>query len=375
MLKRLTRRAGAEERKSASLAELIALHGAGGAPTRVPPPGYTTNVVAYRCIRMIAEAAASVPLRVTEAQAELTDGELCRLIEQPNPDQTGPELLEEVYGYLQTHGNAYLERLEDQVSTRAIFLLHPDSVEERDGTYRIRMESGVRTVTPDPLGRSPILHLSLWQPKGGKSGHAPLQTASDAIHLHNAASFWNRQLLENAARPSGALIHRGSEGGQHLTPEQFDRLRNELDHGFTGMKNAGRPLLLDGGLDWRPMGLTPAEMDFQNLKHSAARDIALAFGVPPMLLGIPGDNSYTNYREANLAFWRQTVLPLVNKVSAALSGWLDPSRYCRIEPNTSSLEALAPERSSRLDRIAAADFLTDQEKRQAFGFAPFPEGV
>lgn len=370
MLKRLTRKE--PERKSASLAELIALHGAGEPGVNLPAPGFTTNVVAYRCIRMIAEAAASVPLQVSEHGATLTDGDLCRLIGQPNPDQTGTELLEEIYGFLQTHGNAYLEKLDNGESTRAIFLLHPDSVDETDGGYRHRMKRGERIFRPDVTGRMPLLHLALWQPRSGK-GHAPLKTAAEAIHLHNAAQAWNRQLLDNAARPSGALVHRGPEGAQHLTPEQFDRLRNELDQSFSGLRGAGRPLLLDGGLDWRPMGLTPAEMDFQNLRNAAARDIALAFGVPPMLLGIPGDNTYTNYREANLAFWRQTVLPLVRKVAGALSGWLDPARICRIEPDLSVIEALAPERSGRFDRIAQAEFLTDAEKRQALGFPAEPE--
>jgi HK97 family phage portal protein len=84
-----------------------------------------------------------------------------------------------------------------------------------------------------------------------------------------------------------------------------------LQEGFAGAKNAGRPLLLEGGLDWKPLSLTPAELDFINTKNAAARDIALALGVPPMLLAIPGDNTYSNYAEANRAFWRQTVIPLV----------------------------------------------------------------
>ncbi|MCQ8184233.1 phage portal protein [Parvularcula maris] len=373
MLKRMTAKRSVPEAKSTSLAALIAAHGAGEPGVSAKPPGYTTNVVAYRCIRMIAEAASSVPLRTMSAGGPVSDGALARLLAQPSPDQSGRELLEEVYAYLQTHGNAYVERLDYGDDPRALFLLHPGSIEQAEGGYRHRMKRGERLFRPDAAGRMALLHLSLWQPGEGKSGHAPLATASDAIRLHNAACAWNKQLLDNAARPSGALVHRGPEGAQHLTPEQFDRLRSELDDSFTGLRGAGRPLLLDGGLDWKPMGLTPAEMDFQNLKDSAARDIALAFGVPPMLLGIKGDNTYANYREANLAFWRQTVLPLVAKVAGALSGWLDPGRSTWAEPDTGAVEALAPERSARLDRIASAEFLTDAEKRIALGFSAQPE--
>src|SRR5690606_39036091 len=116
-----------------------------------------------------------------------------------------------------------------------------------------------------------------------------------------SAARWNKALLDNSARPSGALIYAPKDGG-HLTPDQFERLRDELEQGYAGCHRAGRPLLLEGGLDWKAMGMTPRDMDFIEAKHGAARDIALAFGVPPMLLAIPGDNTYANYQEANRAF-------------------------------------------------------------------------
>ena len=73
------------------------------------------------------------------------------------------------------------------------------------------------------------------------------------------------------------------------------------------------------------MSLSPKDMDFIEAKHVAAREIALALGVPPMLLGIPGDNTYSNYQEATRAFWRPTVLPLVSRTAKALSAWLSPA--------------------------------------------------
>ncbi|MBZ9792823.1 phage portal protein [Rhizobium sp. 3T7] len=85
----------------------------------------------------------------------------------------------------------------------------------------------------------------------------------------------------------------------------------DLDEGCSGPMRAGRPLLLEGGLDWKSMGLSPKDMDFVEAPHGAALDIALACGVPPMLLGIPGDNTFANYQEANRAFYRLTVLPML----------------------------------------------------------------
>lgn len=369
MLKRLKKVSIPTSKKASSLADLVAAYGIGDSLAARPTVGFQRNVVAYRCLRMVSEAASSVPLHVREHGHVLSDSPFCTLLRHPAPDTPSAVFFASLYTHLLTYGESYVERVTNGDQALALFALHPGLVERRDEAYRIKEKSGWRQVRLDPQGRVNILRVAMGE--GDREAIAPLRVASEAIALHDAASSWNRQLLDNSARPSGALVHRGAEG-HHLTPEQFDRLRRELDEGFTGMQGAGRPLLLDGGLDWRPMGLTPAEMDFQNLKNAAARDIALAFGVPPMLLGIPGDNTYTNYKEANLAFWRQTVLPMVLRATGALSVWLDPGRSANIEPDLAQLEALAPERSARLDRIAAADFLTDAEKRAAFGYPSVP---
>jgi HK97 family phage portal protein len=127
----------------------------------------------------------------------------------------------------------------------------------------------------------------------------------------------------NSARPSGALVYAGADGAM-LSAVQYERLKKEFADFYQGANNAGRPLVLDGGLDWRPMSLSPRDMDFLEAKHAAAREIALAFGVPPMLLGIPGDNTYSNYQEANRVFWRQSVLPLAGRIGCAFTHWLAP---------------------------------------------------
>jgi HK97 family phage portal protein len=198
---------------------------------------------------------------------------------------------------------------------------------------------------------------------------SPIEAAGSAIDLHNAASAWNKALLDNAARPSGALVY-ASEG--HLNEEQFARLKAELEANYQGAMNAGRPLLLEGGLDWKTMSLSPQEMDFIEAKHAAAREIALALGLPPMLLGIPGDNTYANYAEANRVFWRQTVLPLVSRTLKAMTAWLAPGFGDGLElrPALDRIEALAGERAALWDRMQRVDFLSVDEKRAAVGYGP-----
>ena len=136
-----------------------------------------------------------------------------------------------------------------------------------------------------------------------------------------------------------------------------------------GARNAGRPMLLEGGLDWKPMGFSPSDMEFQRTKEAAARDIALAFGVPPMLLGIPGEATYANYAEAHRAFFRLTVLPLATRVTAAISAWLESYTGERVvvRPDLDQVPALSAERDAQWSRVAAADFLTRAEKRALLG--------
>src|SRR6201999_1922698 len=108
------------------------------------------------------------------------------------------------------------------------------------------------------------------------------------------------------------------------------------------------PLILEGGLDWKAMSLSPQDMDFMEAKHTAAREIALAFGVPPMLLGIPGDNTYSNYQEAYKVFFRGTVLPLAMRIGGALTHWLAPAfgDGIRLAVDIDTVPALAKDRAS-----------------------------
>jgi HK97 family phage portal protein len=273
--------------------------------------GFMQNAIVYRCVRMIAEGAASVPLLLYEGAEEITEHALLDLIAQPSPDHTSADFLESWYGFLLVAGNAYVEAVGLSGTLRELHVLRPDRMKVIPGPdgwpEAYEYTAGGATVRFDgaPVaGVRPILHVRLFHPVNDHYGMSPIEAAASAIDLHNAASGWNKALLDNAARPSGALVYAAQNGV--MTGEQFARLKAELELSFQGAKNAGRPLLLEGGLDWKPLSLSPKDMDFVEAKHAVAREIALALGVPPMLLGIPGDNTYSNYQEAQRAFWRAT---------------------------------------------------------------------
>ncbi|MFC3075840.1 phage portal protein [Shinella pollutisoli] len=334
--------------------------------------GFMRNPVAHRAVRLIAEAAASVPWLAYAGEEERPDDPLLSLVARPNGRMSGTDFLETLYGHLLLSGNAFVEGVRIGGALRELHPLRPDRVrivEGRDGwpeAYEYRAGAHVRRLPAEGQG---VLHLRLFHPLDDRLGFAPLEAAGMALDLSNAAAVWNKALLDNSARPSGALVYQPKEGG-NLSPDQYDRLKAELEEGYAGAARAGRPMLLEGGLDWKAMGLSPREMDFVEAKNGAARDIALAFGVPPMLIGIPGDATYANYQEANRAFWRLTVLPLVFRTAAAFSAWLSDGagEAVRLAPDLDEVSGLAAERSEVWARVGAADFLSDEEKRRAVGY-------
>lgn len=334
--------------------------------------GYQNNAIAYRCVRMISEAAASLPVRSSLPEVQ-------RLLVAPSPDQTGQVFRETLFADLQISGNAWLEAVNFGASNepRALYNLRPDTVRllrDRIGApngFAVQGFSGERKVLNQADGWAPILHLTQYNPSNPSTGFAPLVAARKALDIHDGTAAWAKALLDNSARPSGALIY-GRDGSQ-LTDAQFQRLKDELHAQHTSMANAGRPLLLEGGLDWRPMSLTPTEMDFRETRHAAAREIALVFGVPPMLLGIPGDNTYATYKEAHNAFWRMTILPLAQRVAGALSVWLS-GRIPKtdITLDLEDVPAFSSERDALWARIGQADFLSRDEKRRLLGISEAP---
>lgn len=381
------RRRGAEETRlnaKSSAYGFVALETQGSASwTRrdhaaLTREGYLRNPVVYRSIRLVAEAASAIPLLLYRGVEELDGHPLTSLLAAPNPRQRGTSFFEALYTTLILSGNAYVE-LVGAGEALELHLLRPERVSvetDADGwpaalSYRAGSSKRRIGLTADERRAADALHLALFHPLDDHYGFAPLEAAAMALDIHNAASAWNKALIDNSARPSGALVYAPKEGG-NLTPDQFDRLKEELQDGYQGAGRAGRPLLLEGGLDWKPMGLTPKDMDFLEAKNAAAREIALAFGVPPMLLGIPGDNTFSNYQEANRAFYRLTVLPLLARTLTALGDWLAPlwREELRLTYDADQVDGLAVDRTALWERLGKAGFLTDDEKREALGYPP-----
>lgn len=370
----------APEQKASATGRVMAWHGAGRVAwsprdtVSLTRTGFAGNPVGFRCVKMIAEAAAALPLVLQDCEQRFAVHPVLSLIKCPNPAQGRAELFEALYGQLLLTGNAYIEAVGSGGVPAELHVLRSDRMSVVPGAdgWPVAYEYAVggRKHRFDVREGVPcVCHIKSFHPQDDHYGLSPLHAAAQALDVHNSASRWSKALLDNAARPSGAIVYKGPEGQGAMSGDQYDRLVSEMEAHHQGARNAGRPMLLEGGLDWKPMGFSPSDMEFQKTKESAAREIALAFGVPPMLLGIPGDATFANYQEANRAFYRLTVLPLAMRVTATVAAWLGRMSGAALDlvPDLDQVPALAAERDAQWARVSAADFLTEAEKRRLLG--------
>ena len=335
--------------------------------------GFSGNPVGFRAVKLIAEAAAALPLVAQDRARRYDVHPVIDLLARPNAGQGRAELLEALFGQILLTGNGYLEAVYDDACPLELHVLRSDRMRLVPGSNgwptAYEYSVGGRKHRFDVGDISPICHIKSFHPQDDHYGFSPLQAAASAIDVHNSASRWSKALLDNAARPAGAIVYKGADGQSSMSNDQYDRLVTEMESQHQGARNAGRPMLLEGGLDWKPMGFSPSDMEFQKTKEAAAREIATAFGVPPMLLGIPGDATYANYQEANRAFYRLTVVPLATRIVGAISAWLSDFTDDAVElrPDLDQIPALSAEREAQWRRVGDASFLTASEKRSLLG--------
>lgn len=352
---------------------------------RFAKEGYQQNPVVSRCVELIASGVAGIRFDLQQGKGKrakvLDEHPLLRLLENPNPEQDGNALLQAFVSHFVISGNGYLERTsEKNLDRMELYALRPDRmrvIPDTDGWpggYEYTAGGGRKTWAIDPYkGMRPILHMRRFHPLSDWYGMSPLDPAAWSIDTHSAASKHNQSLLDNGATPTGAFVYSGgADGVGLLSPDARDALREELSGQHQGPGNAGRPLLLEGGLDWKQFGLNLEQLQFVNAKNLAAREIAFAMGVPPLLLGIPGDNTYSNYAEANRAFFRSTVIPLAERIARMITHWFRPllGDGLALVVDLDTIDALASERAELWTKVNQSQILSVNEKREALGYTP-----
>ena len=339
---------------------------------------YGKNVVAYQSINRIADAIASVRMAVYRGEQELTEHPLLTLLRRPNPMQSYGDYMRAKVSFIMLAGNGYEERFLVGSEVKELYQLRPDRMSilpSASGVpaayiYKVGQNTTRWEVDPRTLN-SDVRHIKLFNPLNDWYGMSPVEAGAYALDQNNESMAWMQALLQNSARPSGALTMK--DGGT-LSDENFNRLKAQIEEQYSGSINAGRPMLLEGGLEWQQMGLSPTDMGIIESKFASARDVALAFGVPPQLLGIPGDNTYANYAEARLAFWEDTALPLLDMIVHDWNAWLGALYGVTIRPDIDSIPAIAEKRLSMWQMADQSQDLTINERRALKGYGPIDGG-
>ena len=353
--------------------------------------GYENNAIAYRCINEISQGAAGVRLKLMRGKNTIEDHPLLDLLDRPSPTKGYVELFESLYSFLLLSGNSYLISTgNDGSPPQEMYCLRPDRVKIIPGQmslplgYQYTVNGKVVTEyeVNQSTGASPVKHFKLFHPKHDHLGLSPLVSAATNLDSHNLTNRHNVALLQNGARPSGAVIFKPKdESGSsvQLSDSQRAQIISDMESRFSGSSNAGRPMLLEGDFTFQQMGLSPKDMDFSVLKKMSAIDIALCFGVPAQLVGIPDAQTYNNMPEARLALYEETIIPILRRIQSDLNEWLTPqfADDLKLEYDIDSIPAMAESRKRVFESVVQgvnAGILTRNEARAKLGIDPIKGG-
>ncbi|MGG3737205.1 phage portal protein [Aeribacillus pallidus] len=344
--------------------------------------GFERNIWVYRCIMAVAEAGASVPwilyqkLRNGERK-EIEQHDLLNLLDKPNPLMSRQDLMEHIIAFQLLAGNAYLQHAGPKVGPpKELWVLRPDRVKiiadpvDLVAGYEYKIDDGLKQEFPADV----VTHFKLFSALNDFYGLSPIQVAARGIDADNFANKWNASMFQNGARPSGAMITDNTLGD-----EQYKRLKEQIREQYSGSSNAGKPMLLEGGLDWKEMSLSPKDMDFIESKKMSRLEICAAFGVPPEIVGDMEHATYSNYQEARKAFYQETVIPILIKIRDRLNSTLvkkfGENLYLDIDKD--GIDALQEERDKVWDRVIRAvdrGILMVNEARREMGYEEIEGG-
>ena len=253
---------------------------------------------------------------------------MSQLLERPHPKAAKSAFFDKIISHWLIAGTNYLYGAWPDTSTiltstppPGLYVLPPYYVTPQTDT-----ETGELTAYRYDYGRGyvdyplwKILSLTSFHPLDELNGFSPLFAASMAVDRMNEGEKWNISLMQHAARPSGAFISDGN-----MADPDFDLLKQEIQDKYTGANRAGIPMLLEGGLKYVQMGLSPLQIDWLNGDKDAGRKISMAIGVDPLLLNDKEHSTYNNVEQARIALVDQTALPILIRMCEYLNGWLMP---------------------------------------------------
>lgn len=287
--------------------------------------GYGKNPYVYAAIRQNSMSVAGIKWNVYADQTKkkkFDDHPALTLITRPNPREGKTKFFENMMGYLLLDGNSFLQAIGPTVGPpRELYVLRPDRVKIVVGTQLNPITGYIYALgnVKVPMPTETIRHFKLFNPLDDWRGMSPMSAAAMSVDQSNASKAWNVSLLQNGARPTGAMVAQGK-----LDPVQYARLRELIQEEYTGFANAGFPLLLEGGVSWEEMGINPKDMDWLEGQRQSSREIAIVYNIAPELIGDSSNKTYSNYKEARQALIEENTLPTCDWIRDELNAWLSP---------------------------------------------------
>ena len=289
----------------------------------------------------------------------------------PNLLQTWPEMVESLVAGILLSGNGLIEIERDGARVKALryipwtwttVQIAPSGrliydVTEQGGIYGTAGRS--RRLLADD-----VVHIRD-RSDDGIVGRSRLSRSADTVAGALAVNDFARQFLANGASPSGAIVYDGK-----LSPDDKDRLRDEMRARYAGTGNAGAFMLLSDGLKFQPFSLSPEDSELLASRKFAVEEICRLYQVPPPLVQDYSNNTFTNSQAAGRWFAQFSLLPLARKIEAALTRALVPAGY-EVELDLSHFQKGDPETRWAAHKIAVdAGILSADEVREIEGFNP-----
>ena len=346
--------------------------------------GYAKSEIVHACIRELAVSAASpryyVQAPATDGGAvEVTTGLLYDLTSRPNPHSDWYSFIETLVTYLMVAGNTFtLKERTRAGKVAALYHLRPDRVRIIGGDYGA--EGYIYTVGGQDftIPREDICHLALPNPGGDLYGLSPLQVLARNVNLDLNMTDFAKVYFQNAGVPSGLLkIKRRLQ-----TQEEASVIRARWRSQFGGRNNFHRVAILDEDADYVPMANSPKDMALPELHDLTESRICAVFGVPAILVGANVGlqrSTYSNYREARIAFHSETLEPMVSRILRHFNRHMIDEYngnetltvdWAAMRSSLDDREAI----TSRVTGLFAGGILTLNEAREQLGMEAITDG-
>lgn len=316
------------------------------------------------CVGLIADSVASLPLRTIEKVGDRNVARgVPRIFVEPSGTVTGYELIHQTVTSLALHGNAYI--FVDRAPNGdpiALTPIHPSNV----NVVALDMHTRSYTVAGQPVSADNILHLRWWTPPQATVGLSPIEEQKTTIGLALAMERHLAQFYADGGTPSSVL-----ETDADLTVNQAKALRETW---FDTHNRKRRPAVLVGGMKWKAVTASAADMELNATRELQIAQVARIFRVPAYLIGAKGDSqTYANAEMAGQHFVTYTLMPWLRRIEDAFSSLLPQPEFVRFDVDA-FLRADTLSRLKAYQLAIMSGIRTPNECRVTEGLEPYTGG-